>query len=414
MAGGVMSARRAYAQDVTARDRDGAIWRRPERSGQELRALGFDPVRFEAVIALFNRQIEEGLHPGAQLSLYRHGRHVLDMGGGVARRTGRRAVTPDSMFVLFSATKAWALVAAHLLAERGRLNLDARMVEYWPEFGRRGKEAVTVRQALSHRGGYPPSGPETVRDLDAAREIEETPLRWAPGTANGYHFRFLGETVRELVRRIEGVDLPAFLRANLFDPLGLQSSFLGLPAERADLEARVAYVYSMEPDAPGDSFTFGFDTNDLPVEEWRIAWNRPEVHQMVIPSGGGIAGAADIARFYGMLGNGGAIDGARILSRETIEQAITRTNAPGEIDRIMRLPMPWSVGFMLGGEPRVPAFGRTADQRSFGHNGAGCTIGFADLDRGLGVAYLTNGNRRFAASMDRTGAVADAIRAAVI
>jgi CubicO group peptidase (beta-lactamase class C family) len=414
MAGGLISAGCAHAQGGTTRNGAAPVWRRPERSGRELRELGFDPARFDAVSTLFNRQIEEGLHPGAQLSLYRHGRHVLDMGGGVARRTGQRAVTPDSMFVLYSATKAWAVVAAHMLVERGRLDLDAHMVEYWPEFGRHGKEAVTVRQALSHRGGYPPSGPETTRNLDPAREIEETPLRWPPGTANGYHFRFLGETVRELVRRIEGVDLPAFLLANIFDPLGLQSSFLGLPAERADLEERVAYVYPMEAGAPGDNFTFGFDTNDLPVEEWRIAWNRPEVHQMVIPSGGGIASAADFARFYGMLGNGGAIDGVQIMKRETIENAITRTSRPGEIDRIMRLPMPWGIGFMLGGEPRVPAFGRSADQRSFGHNGAGCTIGYADLDRGLGVAYLTNGNRRFVASMERTGAVADAIRAAVL
>ena len=95
---------------------------------------------------------------------------------------------------------------------------------------------------------------------------------------------------------------------------------------------------------------------------------------MVIPSGSGITTASDLARFYGMWANSGEIDGVRVLKKETIETAIQRTNSPGEMDRSLRMPLPWGLGFMMGGEPDAPVFGRQSSLRTIGHIGAGCSL----------------------------------------
>lgn len=384
------------------------IWRRPKRSSDELRELGLDPRVIADLEAAFRSQLVQRRHPGAQLALYRHGKLALEMSGGIARRSPKKLVVPETLFVLFSATKAWAAVAAHLLIERGKLDLQARVAEYWPEFAKHGKRNVTIYHVLSHRGGYPIS--TTNFDLDAKqsspRTIESTPLSWKPGETNGYHAFNFGETIGELVRRVDGREIKAFLREEVFAQIGLVESYLGLPATRPELSTRVAYVYEMEARTPGSQFRFG-DESEPPVPEWKFVWNRPETHQMVLPSGGGITRARDFARFYGMLANGGEIDGVRVLKPETIQMATRRSNTPGEIDRIMRVPMPWGLGFQLGGEPTVPIFGKSSSPHAFGHAGAGCTVGWADPDRSLGFAFLTNGNLGWLNSFSRVGDLAD-------
>lgn len=384
------------------------IWQRRRRSSDELRELGLDSRAIADLEAAFKSQLEDHRHPGAQLALYRNGKFALEMGGGIARRSPERAVASETLFVLFSATKAWAAVVAHLLIERGKLDLQAKVADYWPEFAKHGKGDVTIYHVLSHRGGYPVS--TTNLDLGEKRSsacaIEETTLSWKPGEANGYHAFNFGETIAELGRRVDGREIKAFLLEEVFAKMGIVESYLGLPADQPELEARVAYVYQMEARTPGSQFRFG-DQSEPPVPEWKFVWNRPETHQMVLASGGGIAGARDLARFYGMLANGGEMDGVRVLKPETIQMATRRSNSSGEIDRIMRVPMAWALGFQLGGDSRVPIFGKTSSPHAFGHAGAGCTVGWADPDRGLGFAYLTNGNLGWLNSFSRVGDLAD-------
>lgn len=374
---------------------------------ERLQSLDINPARFQNVERLFAAEIDKGRHPGASLAIYRYGEFVGVLNGGVARKNGPEIVTDETLFGLYSCTKTWCAYAAHLLVEQGKLDLNKRIADYWPEFAANGKENVTVAQGIAHRGGFPLVNAPT-KNQTPAQLIEATPLSWEPGEANGYHAVNYGFFVEELVRRITGIDLPTFLKSEVFDPLGMKNSYLGLPDDAA-LESRVAYVYLMEKGTPGEGFNFGFDTENPPVEEWKFAFNRPEVHQMVLPSGGGISSAVDMARFIGMLANGGEFNGMRFLSSGTVEDAIARTNKPKEIDKRLRLPMPWGSGFMLGGNRWTAGFGQKSTDRTFGHYGAGCTTVFGDLDRGLGVAYLTNGNRKFLAHLKRSGAVADAI-----
>jgi CubicO group peptidase (beta-lactamase class C family) len=389
---------------MTSQKHETAVWINPQRGPSELSELGIDPAGFKALVAGFQQQLLDMRHPGAQLALYRNGAFVAELGGGLARRSPEKPVTRQTLFLLFSATKAWSATCAHILVERGRLDLDARIADYWPEFAQKGKGQVTVRQFLSHRGGFPALSADVPAGLTVAQAIEQTPLSWAPGEANGYHGTNFGETIAELIRRIDGRNIQTFLREEIFVRLNLADSYLGLPDD-AELEGRVAYIYEMEKGTPGALFTFGFK-GEPPVPEWKFVWNRPEIHRMVLPSGGGISTAHDLARFYGLLANGGELEGIRILKPETIGRATKRTNSPGEIDRFMRVPMAWSLGYMLGG-PEVPLFGKTSNEKMFGHAGAACTVGWADPERRLGVAYLTSGNLSWINSFARVGELGD-------
>ena len=115
-----------------------------------------NPAGLEEVKRVFNRQISEGLHPGAGLAVYRYGSLVLDIHGGVADSGTGSRVDDKTMFVLFSSTKPLAGACIYMLKERGRLEWDDPVAKFWPEFGQNGKETVTIRHLLSHQGGVPP------------------------------------------------------------------------------------------------------------------------------------------------------------------------------------------------------------------------------------------------------------------
>lgn len=166
---------------------------RTEIHREAARATGTDPGALEKVLEVFATQLESGLHPAAQLAVRRHGELLLEASGGTARpgESGPE-VGPETLFLIFSATKPLTGMAIQLLAERGQLDLDAPVARYWPAFGQNGKESATVLHVLSHQGGFP-IGPRWLtwdhwRDPAAiARAMEERRARWEPGTDVGYH-----------------------------------------------------------------------------------------------------------------------------------------------------------------------------------------------------------------------------------
>jgi CubicO group peptidase (beta-lactamase class C family) len=353
-----------------------------------------DPERLRAVEALFRQQLDEGLHPGASLAVYRHGRLALELYGGLADRESGRPVTPETLFVLFSSTKPLSAVCLHVLLERGRFELDDPVARYWPDFAHNGKAAVTIRHVLTHSGGFPQQPPELPPgkwgDWNAVvRAMEEIELMWKPGQDTGYHPLNFGWVVGELVRRIDGRPIAQFLREEVTEPLGMNDTYLGLPAE---LEGRVARLYTMDDEVdPQAAATF----------------NRPEVQRAVIPAGGGIATARDLARFYAMLAAGGVLDGTRVLSPESVERATT-VQVEVKKDRSLGIPMRWALGFHLGGN-RVDLFGYDTNPHAFGHGGHGSSVGWADPDLGLAVAIITNGLRGAAGHALRAAALSDAV-----
>ncbi len=306
----------------------------------------------------------------AQLCVLREGRVVLD------RAIGCR---PDALFWLFSSSKPFVALLVHLLAERGELSLDDPVAKYWPRFGNAGKERITVRQVLQHRAGLPVARRRVLDALampdweQSVRHIERASPSWPPGEVPAYHYISYGFILGELVRRVAATGLPEFLNAVFLQPLGLRDTHLGLP--RALWSRHVPIRGRGLAGLVSQAFV-----------------NRQQTREAVIPAAGVSATARDLARFYQALLRGGELSGVRVLQAATVEEA-RRPTSDGETDRFLRLPMRWSQGFQLGsagaGGSASP-MGRLSSPLTFGHNGSNCCIAWADPERDLVVAYLTD------------------------
>ncbi len=364
-----------------------------------------DRAALDRIAEDFARACEEGTRfHGAQLAIYRDGRRVLDVGGGLARvRTGI-PVAADTLFVMFSCTKALAALAMLMLYERGCFHYDEPVVRYWPEFARvvPEKERVTIRHVLSHRAGFP-GGPDWLTAehwgdrATLRRAMEEVDLSFSPGEKNAYHALNFGHMVDALMERIDGRDCGRFLAEEVFGPLGLDDIYLGLPADER-LEARVAWCYN-EMDlgvarstgvvAPGhgDRQAPAGGTPRPTAPESAHPFNRPSTWRAGLPAAGGIATARDLTAVLAVLAGGGASGDVRLVSSEGIAAATAPTNREGELDGTVGWPLRWSTGFSLG------FHGDGSTLRTFGHGGAGGQETFADPDRRLAWTFLTNGER---------------------
>jgi CubicO group peptidase (beta-lactamase class C family) len=392
------------------------FWRTEPEASPE--SVGVDPAVLDGLVAEFEKACAAGeLFHGAQLAVYRRGVRVLEAGGGLARVRTNVPVTPESMFVIFSATKGLAGLAMLMLYERGAFHYDEPVVKYWPEFASvvPDKRQVTIRHVMSHRAGFP-LGPrwlnvDTWGDREAIRRaMIEIPLRFVPGEKNAYHAMNYGHMVNELVSRIDGRDCGEFLREEVFGPLGLRDLYVGLPDDAA-LEARVAWCYheivlnaaratgvagpaadANAPPGPAATLDAPELTEKRPVPpqyrdtpELAHDFNRPETHRAVLPAAGGIAAARDLAAVYAVLAQSGSGRGVSLVSADGLAQVTAATNRPGDLDGTIGFPMRWGLGFHMG------THGRGSTMRTFGHGGAGGQIGFADPDRELAFAFLTNG-----------------------
>ena len=224
---------------------------------------------FEAVRDAFAENFDKHGDVGAAFTLYHRGQKVVDIWGGVADVATGRPWAEDSLQLVFSTTKGATAVCANLLVQRGELDLDAPVVNYWPEFGAAGKENIPVRWLLSHRSGLPvvdvSPTPEEVLAWDPIVKLlaEQAPV-WEPGTAHGYHALTYGWLVGEVVRRISGKSLGTFFADEVAAPLGLDF-WIGLPASQ---EPRVSPLIQGDAFAVADS---GIDLEALPPEMREIA-----------------------------------------------------------------------------------------------------------------------------------------------
>jgi CubicO group peptidase (beta-lactamase class C family) len=242
---------------------------------------------------------------------------------------------PDSLFFLFSASKPMVALLVHQLAERGELALDDRVAAYWPDFGRNGKQDITIRQVLQHRSGLPVARGMAVDALvmtdwtASVRALEAATPSFPPGTVPAYHVLSYGFILGELVQRVTGAPVREVLAAELLGPLGLRDCYLGLPPAQWHRHIPVSGR------GPAEVVT-------------QLMINRRATRQAVIPAASVSATACDLARLYQALLAGGALDGVRVLAPETIRQA-TAPTSDGVVDRYLKLPVRWSEGFQRGG-----------------------------------------------------------------
>ncbi len=313
---------------------------------------------------------------------------------------------PDALFFLFSASKPMVALLVHQLAERGAIGLDDPVARHWPEFGQRGKDAITIRQVLRHRSGLPVARGKA-RDALAmtdwaasVRALERAAPVYPPGSAPAYHFLSYGFLLGEVVQRVTGRPVRDVLRSELLEPLRLHDTFLGLPPVGRERRLPVAGRGGAE-------------------RVTGLMINRRAVRQAVIPAAGVSSTARDLARLYATLAHGGELDGVRVLAAATLRSALL-PSSDGETDRCLKLPVRWSEGFQLGGPRGGPErlggrhspLGQLSSPRAFGHNGSYACIGWADPDRDLAVGYVTSRLVSRAAGARHMAEISDAILAA--
>jgi CubicO group peptidase (beta-lactamase class C family) len=330
---------------------------------------------------------------GLQVAAYLEGELLVDACAGRVSLAGP-PVTPETLFAVFSVTKAVTATALHLQAERGLVSYSSRVSDYWPGYGRRGKEATIVSDVLCHRAGVPqmPAGvtPELMCDWDwMIEQIEAFEPIFPPGTVNAYHELVWGWIVGELVRRTDPGRRPLsdFIREEICEPLAIQDLYLGLPSGKAH---QVAPVISDAAPEPADNPLFN-TSMPLPVFPGPAVHNLPMVRGGVHPGAGVIMNARSGARFFALLAGGGELDGVRLLSPDRIRGFARPRPAANEVDRVMgRVTWVGSGGYWLGG-PAPPAYPVLRGNPSvLGHPGIGGSIGWADPDRRLSVAICHN------------------------
>ncbi|HEY7206041.1 MAG TPA: serine hydrolase domain-containing protein [Methylomirabilota bacterium] len=352
--------------------------------------------RFTAVREEFFRNFTERGDVGAAVCVYLDGVRVVDCWGGHADRARTRAFEADTIVSVASTTKGLVALCAHMLAERGKLDLDAPVARYWPEFAAAGKRDIPVRWLLSHRAGLPAirrSLPaEALFDWPTMTEaIAETEPWWMPGERHGYHAITYGYLVGEVIRRVDGRSVGAFLRDEVAGPLRADF-FIGVPA---DADARAAEVLAPPPPPAGERTLWDTILADPASVSGRTFLNPPRAEGVVntrawraaeIPAANGHTSARGVARVYGALARGGEIDSVRLLSPATIDRAIEQ-QSKGR-DEVLTLPTRFATGFMLGMPGGI--FDCGPGRRTFGHPGRGGSIGFADPDARVGFGYVTN------------------------
>jgi CubicO group peptidase (beta-lactamase class C family) len=351
--------------------------------------------RFARVREAFAENFVSRRETGASISIALDGRTVVDLWGGWADKARIRPWTRDTIVNVYSTTKGLTAICAHRLAAEGRLDLDAPVANYWPEFAANGKQRIAVRALLNHRAGLPairkPLVPEDLYDWRTMTDAlaAEEPW-WEPGTKHGYHALTFGYLVGEVIRRITGKSVGSYLRNEIAAPLKIDAH-IGLDARD---DGRVAGMIGALPPAPGE-FNLFAEAAKHPESVTAKTFMNPLVLSMAtvnsrgwrgaeIPAANGHTNGRALARLYGAMARGGEVDGVRVV--EDREISACHTEESRGPDAVLLIPTRFSAGFMLSqpGEEMGPSV------RAFGHPGAGGSLGFADPDAKIGFGYAMN------------------------
>jgi CubicO group peptidase (beta-lactamase class C family) len=335
-------------------------------------AAGVSQVQLERASRLIESEVESGKLGAAAILVARHGRIVLRRGfGRLSAAPDALAVQPDSVFLLASITKPVTACCLMLLVERGLVSLGDPVNHYLPDFQGEERDKVRVRDLLRHTSGLPDMLPENI-DLRRAhaplsefvRHVYSTPLLFAPGSE--FRYQSMGILLAaEIVEKISGMRLRDFEKQEIFEPLGMKDSSLGLGGRR------IGDLVSCAP-APGSS----------PADDQRFGPNSLYWRDLGCPWGGMHSTTFDLAILLQTFLDGGVYAGRRIFSAATVK-AMTS-------DQNLEIKEPWGLGWALGRSHAWNAFGDLVSGRAFGHAGATGTMAWADPETQLVCIILTN------------------------
>jgi CubicO group peptidase (beta-lactamase class C family) len=388
------------------------------------RIEGFVDDGFGVVVDAFVDNFRTRRDLGSACVIYRDGRPVVDVWGGTADARAARPWDHDTTAVIFSCSKGLLAMCAYVLVQEGRLDLDAPVSRYWPEFGDRGKAAVTVRHVMSHRAGLPALD----RDLTRADVLAWEPVIRAvelqrplhpPAAGHIYHTMTYGWLLGEVIARVAGRTPGRFFRERIGDPLRLRT-WIGIPEEARESvawmevplpdedspDAREASRLAAASPLVARSATMG-GAFGFPVEDGVVSFNAADVQGAEIPGANGISSAESLARVYGACVS--SLERPPLLSPLSLNDLLKVQSAGRQLSGMPDDGARWGTGFQLASPPTQPMLGPT----SFGHAGAGGQLGFADVDHRVGFAYLSNQMGGYGDSRARelTGALRAALRA---
>lgn len=363
---------------------------------------GFCDEQFESVAAEFVRNFSEREEVGASVCVRVGDKKVVDLWGGYAEAETQSPWLEDTVSIVFSCTKAATALCAHLLIDRGLLNPNALVSDYWPEFSQAGKEQVTVAMMLNHSAGVPafrePIKEGGYYDWEYMIErLEQEAPFWEPGTRNGYHMISFGWTVGELVRRVSGKSLGQFFADEIASPLNLDF-WIGLPeAIDARVAPMIAAVPNMEP--PVSDFVQALMADPTSISHLALFnsgghnANATLAHRAEIGGAGGISNARSLSKMFEPFANNGTADGIDLMASATVDR-MSQVSMATQMDATLLRPTRFASGFMKSMDNRDYKPGNTEGfiigDRAFGHVGAGGSAGFADPDAKLAFGYTMN------------------------
>lgn len=344
---------------------------------------GYCAPAFEPVRDAFEQNFADDLELGAGFAAMIDGECVVDLHGGWRDRKKTIAWDADTLVPVYSTTKGIAALVLGRVLARSNYDYDTPVAEVWPDFGRAGKEAVTIGQVIAHQAGLP----GFVEEIDPALWLDPpacadalallAPI-WEPGTAHGYHPLSWGYLVGEIVKRVDGRSLGTVLREDICEPLGIDFH-VGLGAEHHDRCADI-----MRPRALPDLGDINAATRAAFLTKWAAPDRGGAIwREIEIPSANGHGGALAAASLYGAYAHGGRIGDLEIIAPETFAEVIRR-RALGQ-DLVLPFITEFAAGVMRN---NLGIYGPNPD--TLAHSGWGGSMALGDPDRGLSLAYVMN------------------------
>ncbi|UUU36157.1 beta-lactamase family protein [Streptomyces sp. CA-210063] len=379
---------------------------------------GHCEARFQAVRSAFEENFDARDELGAAVTVTLHGETVVDLWGGWADGARTRPWERDTLVNVWSTSKGPTALCAHLLTDRGLLDLDAPVAAYWPEFAAAGKEGVLVRHLLSHRSGL--AGPREPHSFAQLCDWELTVKRlaaqepwWEPGTQSGYHAMTFGFLVGEVVRRVSGLLPGAFLERDVTGPLGIDFT-IGLPDAKASRAAELVHPPTATTSEQAAIFAQLTPTALAALANPVVGAaeaNSPEWRAAEVPAANGHGTARAVAALYGILALRGTWGGQRVLSPEAAERV--REAQGGCRDLVLGAGFGRDTEIGLGLWLSGPHGSYGPNPRAFGHDGYGGSCGLADPEAGVSLGYVMNRMGPRIADDPRKMALVDALYSAL-
>ena len=381
--------------------------------GGTFRLAGTFAPELRGVVGAFieNFKVEDEI--GAACSVVLGGRTVVDIWGGWRDGAKRTPWDARTTVCMMSVAKGITAICFNMVVDRGLVDPNARVTDYWPEYGQNGKEKTLVRHFLDHTAAVPvlttnPLWPGAMFDREAMiKALEEQEPLWEIGTKAAYHVHHQGFLLGEIMRRVTGKTVGPFLRENVSTPLRAEYYIGGMSVAEQMYVAEVmpnmdAKLFAAK-DGPDQTSLRALAFKQNPAEPWAVTMNKPEWRTVEIASGSGHGNARGVARIYGALGNG-SLDGVTLMSKRQLEAMITEQHH--QTEALQDRPYHQALGLLLN-TPEAVYMG--PNMRSFGHHGIGGSIGFCDPDARLGFSYACNKMHAVGTNGPRAARLIDAL-----